>query len=107
MKDSRTWSHMSTRTTDANYLKYSCQSVPKQQQEGKGEEKKNTGMIIAKLFAITQTQKSMVKMVSVIIWEVQMKQKPISPKLRANQYLFLFPIRYCLKLSLINNKFFK
>ena len=31
---------MSTRTTDANYLKYSCQSVPKQQQEGKGEEKK-------------------------------------------------------------------
>ena len=64
-------------------------------------------MTIAKLFAITQTQKLMVKMVSVMIWEVQMKQKPISPKLRADQYLFLIPIRYCLKLSLINNKFFK
>ena len=40
MMDSRSWSYMSTRTTNRNYLKNFCQSVQKKRREGKGKEKK-------------------------------------------------------------------
>ena len=38
LKDIRFWSYMSRRTTDRNYFKNFCQSVQKQQREGKREE---------------------------------------------------------------------
>ena len=37
MKDSRPWSHMSTRTTDGNYLKSISHSVQKKPREEKVE----------------------------------------------------------------------
>ena len=50
LKVSQSWSHMSTRTTNGNYLKDFCQSVEKQQREGKNEEENIAA--IAKLFAL-------------------------------------------------------
>ena len=38
-KDSQSWSHMSTRTTDGNYLKKFCQSVHKKRREGNRKKK--------------------------------------------------------------------
>ena len=61
MKDSRPWSHMSTRTTDGKYVKHFCQSVQEQRLDGKVEEKKlvcikrerkKSRMEIAKFFAL-------------------------------------------------------
>ena len=46
MKDSRPWSHMSTRTTGGNNLKNFCQSVQKEQREGE-KEKKTTIVLYA------------------------------------------------------------
>ena len=45
MKDSRSWSHISTRTIGGSYLKNFCQSIQKQRQDGKGKEEKATTII--------------------------------------------------------------
>ena len=50
MKDSWSWLHMSTRTTDTTYLKNFCQSIQKQYQE-EGKEKKNLN---CKAFCVTR-----------------------------------------------------
>ena len=42
-----------------------------------------------------------------LVWEIQIKPWSISPKLRADQYLFLIHIRYYFKISLTSNKFLK
>ena len=40
MKDSQSWSHVSTRTTDGNYLRKFCQSIHKKRREGNEEKMK-------------------------------------------------------------------
>ena len=52
MKDSRPWSHMSTRTTDGTYLKTFCQSV----QNGAKIKEKKKRMTIAKRFALHKNE---------------------------------------------------
>ena len=49
----------------------------------------------------------MLIMVSVIIWEIQIEPSSLFPKPRAGQYLFLFHVRYYLKIYLIYNKLLK
>ena len=51
MKDSRSWSHMSTKTTNGTYLKNFCQSFQKQRWE-EGKEKKKNGN--CKAFCVTR-----------------------------------------------------
>ena len=88
VKDSLSWSHISTRTTDRNYLNSFYQSVQKQRREGKKEKKPEkprtliaifltlhanvkTRMVVTKLFTLhTNVIKSQLRVLCLrILWK--------------------------------------